>query len=904
MFYPESLIQKANVNAAKHPWAAEIQRQVIEAAKPWMGFSDEALWDLMFGHTLRRSWMVWSSGHCPSCKQGVPMYTWKINALKEPWKLRCPHCDEAFPKNDFHAYYRSGLDEHGVFDPKRADRSLLYNAEHPDPKDPLHGFGVDAGESCFDGQNRWWFIGTYLIYGQWKQGVHAGIRNLAAAYTVTGDRAYAHKAGVLLDRVADLYPSFDFKEQGVMYEGPGHAGYVSTWHDACEETREMALAYDQVREALKEDLELVHFLSGQAKRYRLDNPKSSAEDVLRNIEDGLLRDPIKNHDRIRSNYPRKEVALLVLRMVLDWPRNRDEVMGLMDEMVEKATAVDGVTGEKGLAGYSSGVIVGLAQFLESCARIEPGFLPEMLKRHPRLHQTYRFHIDTWCLQQYYPQIGDTGSYGRKVERYVGVQFSKQPGLHPSMYTFLWRLYELTGDAAFAQVLHHANDRRVEDLPHDLFADDPAAFQKAVQGVIERERTEIRVGSVNKEQWHLGLLRSGRGGDARVAWLDYDAGGAHGHLDGMNLGLFAKGMDLMPDFGYPPVHYGGGWSGPRFNWYIRTAGHNTVVVDGRDQKRPSEGKTTLWADGDLFRVIRASGAELMAVQQYERTVALIDISEADAYVVDLFRVAGGTDHAKFMHGPFGEVVTQGLSLQPMEDYGLDTQMRHFRGDAGAKPGWSADWKVGDPYQYLSPGSDIHLRYTDLTTEAQACVAEAWVSLSSQSFEHAWVPRLMVRRKAKDAPLSSAFVGVIEPYTGASNIAQVRRLLLETAEGAPYPDADVAVEVELTDGRRDLFVAADMENPAGPSRAGGLVQKDRGLRLDGDLCWVRQDGSGEVRRVALCRGRAVCAGDVEVTLKGETSFIEIGFEQGRATVVAGRAEDVQDVRVGGKSVWRER
>ena len=31
-----------------------------------------------------------------------------------------------------------------VFDPKLADRSLLFNAEHPDPNHPLHKFGVEA----------------------------------------------------------------------------------------------------------------------------------------------------------------------------------------------------------------------------------------------------------------------------------------------------------------------------------------------------------------------------------------------------------------------------------------------------------------------------------------------------------------------------------------------------------------------------------------------------------------------------------------------------------------------------------------------------------------------------------------------------------------------------------------
>jgi len=328
----------------------------------------------------------------------------------------------------------------------------------------------------------------------------------------------------------------------------------------------------------------------------------------------------------------------VIKTVLDWPRNSAEVEAILDEIFGKATAVDGVTGEKGLAGYS---VIGprsIAMLLGQYARIESGFLKDILKRHPRLHDTYRFHIDTWCLQKYYPQSGDTGTFAHPVTQYIGVPFSKNPGLDPSMFTFLWQLYEITHDPAFVQALYHANGNSVEGLPYDLFADDPAAFQKAVQDVIAREGSIIKVGSVNKQEWHLAVLRSGRGADERALWLDYDAGGGHGHQDGMNLGLFAKGLDLMPDFGYPPVQYGG-WSGPKFSWYVSTAGHNTVVVDGQSQPAAA-GKTTLWADGKTFKAIRASGPELIQGQQYERTVAMVDISEKDSYVLEVFRVMGG------------------------------------------------------------------------------------------------------------------------------------------------------------------------------------------------------------------------------------------------------------------------
>jgi hypothetical protein len=180
------------------------------------------------------------------------MYNWQTDALAYPWKVRCPHFQQRFPTNDFQAFYNSGLDARGIFDPSLANRALLYNLKHPDKHDPLHPFSVDDGEGYFEGDHRWRFIGDCLIRGQWKQLVLGGIVNLSAAYLATGDPAYAHKAGVLLDRVADLYPTFDFGQQGVLYETEADTGYVSTWHDACRETRELALAYDRVSPALQD----------------------------------------------------------------------------------------------------------------------------------------------------------------------------------------------------------------------------------------------------------------------------------------------------------------------------------------------------------------------------------------------------------------------------------------------------------------------------------------------------------------------------------------------------------------------------------------------------------------------------------------------------------------------------
>jgi len=867
VFYPQHLVQKVHQNARQFEWAAEIKKRLILQAQPWLLFSDDELWKMVFGPTISRSWMVWSNGHCPSCRQPVMMYNWQVDAIKHRWKVHCPHCETFFPTNDFEAFYMSGLDNLGVFDPQQANRSLLFNLAYPDAAHPLHNFGVDDGTGYFDGQNRWRFIGAYLIYGQWKQLIVGGISRLAHAYILSADQIYAHKAAILLDRVADLYPTFDFGQQGIVYEVKGDSGYVSTWHDACEETRQLALAYDQIIDALLEDKDLVVFLSQKASTYQLENPKASVADIQTNIENRILRDALGGHRKIHSNYPRQEMTKLICETILNWDIERERIFALLDDLIAEAVVVDGVTGEKGLTDYSTIGPRGIAEVLNLFSQIDFDLLPEMFQRYPQLKQTFRFHIDTWCMGQYYPTVGDCGGFALPTRQYVGVPFSNIPELHFSMYTFFWRLYQITDDPAYVQVMYQANGSSIEELPHDLFIDDAIAFQHNVKHVINQVSTEIPVGSVNKTDWHLAILRSTSPTefqDRRSAlWLHYAAGGRHGHRDGMNLGLFAEGLDLMPDFGYPPVQYGG-WGSAKARWYTMSCAHNTVIVDGKDHS-VADGVTTLWVDSDCnseggFRAVRASGKGLIDGVQFERTVALIDISDGDVYVIDLFRVVGGRQHDKFFHSHFGQTTTQGLNLTPTYDDGNGTQMRNFQVDPAPPSYWSVDWKIDDRLGLLPLAPDLHLRYTDLTIGNANCksevfTAEGWVSLSGVSNDSAWIPRLMIRRRSVKSPLASTFVAVITPYQVESKVVGIRRLSLETEIGIPYPDGNVAVEVQLIDGRRDLFLSLDVENPLGltPSLAADsiAVQQEWGKRLNAELCWVRQNRDGIVENEIIYR-----------------------------------------------------
>lgn len=890
-FFNKKIRARILNNVEKSEQAGKVRDNIVEMAGNWAVLSDEELWDLMFGNSIMRSWSVWSDGFCPSCKKDVVMYAWEADPANHPWKMQCPHCGELFPKNDFYSYYKSGLNDRGVFDFELADKSLLFNCEHPDRDDPLYKFGVDDGNGYSDGKNNWRFIGTYLIYGQWKRLILHALYWLSAAYILTEDRTYAHKAGVLLDRIADLYPTFDFVKDGLLYEGKNICpGYVSYSVDACFESKELIIAYDRVFDGIRDDSELIAFLSEKSRNYKGIAQKNTFEDIQRNIETNILQHVLDNPDKTDCNYPNTDAAYAIARMVMSWNDNREDIMNFIRKMVIRTTAVDGTTGEKGLATYSAWTLRVFAEFLGLCCFADDNFLKKIYEEFPRIYQTYRFHLDTWCLGKYYPHVGDTGKFAQPVESYIGLSLYRNIGIEPSMFTFLWKLYELTADNDFIKIMYTHNENSVKDLPYDLMAENPAAVREKVLQLIETEGTELSSFSVNKREWGLAILKSGRGEDSRAVWIHYDSLRDHSHIDAMNIGLYAKGMDLMPDFGYPPVQYGG-WFTPQVYWYQNTASHNTVMVDGEDQKdiKGYKPNTNLWCIGDAFKAIRVSEPRFVNGKQYERTVVLADISEKDSYVFDVFRVAGGREHARLMHSGQSTMDLKGLTLEKTNDFENYGIMKNFKVDMEPAEGWSVDWKL-KPGKNAPEGSNtaeaVHLNYYDVTRKAEVYAAEAWVALDGyNSIDEDWIPRLMLRRKCGgegDNLLQTTFAGIIEPCCGQTNISAVKRLELgyegKGAAACGRCDADIAVQIDFRDGRSDLVISADVEDPAGCK--GGLqglrlMQNDWKVSTDCELLLLRKSRDGRLERIAACGGSYLRIGEDIINLDGPDGFSEIAY-----------------------------
>ena len=103
------------------------------------------------------------------------------------------------------------------------------------------------------------------------------------------------------------------------------------------------------------------------------------------------------------------------------------------------------------------------------------------------------------------------------------------------------------------------------------------------------------------------------------------------------------------------------------------------------------------------------------------------------------------HTKFVHSGFGDLTTEGLKLEPAEDFGHTTQMRNVQLDAAPEPGWQATWIVEDRYDVRENDTPVGLHYQDFTNNASASRVEGWVVAGSyNSMDEAWINRLMIQR----------------------------------------------------------------------------------------------------------------------------------------------------------------
>ncbi len=828
LYTPEE-INNARRNIERYAWARAERDAAIETCAPWIARSDEEIWNLITGQTIPRGIHVNPDLGCPECGRDVYAfgnYPWKVS-LHRPYKLECPSCGQVWPKNDFETFYKSGLGPGGIFERKLADETLLYNAEHPN--DPQ--FAVDDGMGWIDEMgNRWWFIAYYSHYCTWTE-LPAAALALGKAYLYTGNTAYAHKGAVILDRIADVYPDMDltpYSDLG-LYNSHGGTGMGRIkgciWENGMAET--LSLSYDMISEGIENDDELVKYLSAQAEKWQITHPKTSIAHIRENIERGLLREFIRScrDRRIRGNEGMTQTAMATAAAVLDDPQETPKALDWLFEPGESrgtggghipATLIgevdrDGV-GNEAAPGYCFGWMNAFARcawILDRCHKYRDY---DLYRDYPRLKRMYGAPYRLTALDRYTPHIGDTGNTGG--EGMVSVDLE-------TVISAFARL----GDPDLARLAYKLNGNSTDGLHTSIFDTEPEAIQKTVLKIV-KQHGEIELQSENLNGYGLTVFRHGKGEDQRAAWLYYGRNGGHGHKDRLNFGMYYRGMDVLPDLGYP--EYADSKWPKRAGWTTNTISHNTVMINRQQQEINWIGHCQYFAASQGVGVVEIASPEIYPdAQDYRRTLAMIDISATESYLIDVFRIAGGNDHVMSFHAGEGHVTTRGIDLTPQEKgtYASETIPfgTHYDGPPDGRyrgsgfaylygvhraenpaAGWSADWKLADTWKTQHGETPLHLRYRVLSN-----VEDAALSWGDPPQNKPGNPRriryVLLHNSGSE---QSLFASIIEPYReNQPHIADATRIDLGTE---PDDLTAAAIRVTTHTGRTDHILSSDDPN----------------------------------------------------------------------------------------------
>ncbi len=870
--------ENAMRNCERYEWAANFRDALIAQLEPWMAMSDEELWALLPGQDMPRDAGVNRDGAgCPNC--GREHYNapyspsrWLIDFQDHPWQAQCRNCGEWFPSNDFASYYDSALDDQHKFRLGAGDPRFLQPREGGDPRWVDDGTGVEV-----DGHK--WFFAAYYAFRLWQQMLDV-TEKAAIVYTLTGDPFYAHKAGVLLDRMADLYPEMDYMphfrlgmEASTGGSGRGRVqGMIwETW------TAQMAsLAYDEVYDALLQDRELVDFSARMSERYGTGN-KSSPEAIARHIEDHLLREFIIGVEdgRIRGNPGMHHLGMACAAIALDDPVETPAALdwlfevggGAIPSIMHERLNRDGFSDESAL-GYSRIPALSFYRVAELLRRYGGYERHDILRDYPKFRACYTLGAAVRMLDNYSPNWGD----GDKCMNYSG-----RTGLTIDVAMAL-QGWEVFHTPAIAREVWFANGKSLDDLfaarptraqaPQGIhwpiYADDPEAMLADLQAVVAADPGPLR--SYNSGGHGQAVLQAPSRENGRALALYYGRMYGHGHHDRLNYLLVAENVVMTPDMGYPL--YTGQWP-KRFGWVDHIISHNTCMVNDTNPDASSfSGKTRLFAEAGPVRVVEVDGGDIYdGVSTYRRCMVMVDVDDRHSYVLDLFRVRGGANHRLIQNGGGPEVTTEGLQLTaqptgtyagPDIAYGEEYDGAHnsrYTGTgfsylervekSGPAADFSVDWLMVEPRRTMPEDWEAHLRVHNLTPVDEVALCDGIPPLYKGNPER--LRYLLRTRYGED--LTSQFVSVLEPYGHEPIISSVR--LLDSVA-----DTDrffAAVEITLADGRRDVLLVGD---DAEQVSAGGVT-------MDGRVGFVRFDGDEVVAR-ALIEGTRLDAGGVGLDL----------------------------------------
>ncbi|OGG52298.1 MAG: hypothetical protein A3F84_23350 [Candidatus Handelsmanbacteria bacterium RIFCSPLOWO2_12_FULL_64_10] len=888
--HTEEEVARVRRRAQEDPEAKQVLGQILAKADEWARRDDAWLGRVITPASVPRAFNAHHAG-CPVhgteyFKHGN--YSFRFS-LDRPWKVVCPVGGEEYPSNDFGAFFASGM----------KDRSLL-TGDYPDdgwgwrrPGDP----------------KKWWFV-AYYNHWAWMQEIIPGVLALSRAYLLTGDGIYAHKAGLLLHRIADVYPEMDHNQQSrwATEFAPKYTGRIVNMIWECGVASNLSEAYDNIFDGIE-----------RAKGLQERLGRSSAE-IHAHIDRNLMAEFVRGvYDKqIYGNYGMHQHTLMTAALV----RQAGDEQEVVDFLLRTTGSPHGYSYE-GIDRLMDNLIyrdgISVTETSPSYAWIWPERVfrvAEMMQRmgihlyqrHPKMLEMLLHPLRATVIGRFTPAVGD--AYAVTTGHTALPRWAAEVGWReyrdPRLLDYLRGLGEERAELTYEELFRETEEHLTPHPPSpkgkgeqaDLL---PSPFGGGDGGGVLYDEFN---GAYNHGGYGLALMRAGRGGHSRAVSLWYGTSIGHGHLDKLNVEVFAKGRKVLPDLGYPQFTDD---HPERDAWNKNTVSHCTVVVDARMQTRAAKGDLHLFAAAPWVQVAEASAETNYPgiVSMYRRTVGMVDVSGQDSYVVDLFRVTGGRQHDYSLHGPDGAFEASGLALSepsPGTLAGDDVPYTFLYDDPElSQPGaqgfgrykgsgfsyirnpqrgtarsvWRATWQLKDADGNLT-GDRMTILRVPVGDE------ETFIGDGIPPFKPgnpASLKYVVTRRAGED--LSSAFASLFVPHTGDLFIRSVRLLKATPGDGTvalaveregetdvviSSLDSSVLREVEGDIAFRGRFGVLTLDAQGKPLRAtlvggGELKKKGQGIALGGDVVGTVTGMDPDARTVGVeVDNRAALPGDL--------------------------------------------
>ena len=817
MIFQDKDIALANLNAAKYPEAKKVKDEIIKAASYWLDWNDTDLRDLLADARVPRAFDLNPKGspvHGDAVFKKAGPYPWIVDP-RHPLQVKSPIDGQMFPSNNYMALYKSDF--------------KLTQDSTADYFDDGWGWTAPDGE-------RYWFV-AYANQWTWKNFIEPAFLNLGRAYLLTGDKRFAHKAAVMLHRMAEVYPSMDHANQsryGLISKSEGRT-YNGKVLNLIWETlliQNASEAYDAVWETIDGDQELQKFYG------------KNGESIRSFIEANLLEDALDAYmeRKIQGNYGLHQSALIYIllarqnmdtekymHMLVDEPGATQQHMGLRYALYNMMFK-DGMPFESPY--YNMLTVEKLATLGEILKKGGTNLFTE-----PRLKMVFNGPPSFVVTGKFTPDVGDSGnSLGQVI------------GLNPTAYQIAYDHYK---DPAYLTWLANVDKTGANSF---------STFESLFRPVLPQTAPMPggRAVPINSSRlfagYGLGILNNPK--DVTALSFNYGMKGTHYHWDFLNFELFANGQKMMPDLGYPDAM--NEYVKEVYAWSTNTIAHNTVVVDAERQNLNNPGVLHNFANGKFARSMDASSPAYSMVSRYRRNLIMIDVDDKQSYVVDFFRVVGGKQHDYTLHGPPGKMTVSEGKAGPVRKgtfAGENVAFGDIYDDAVlGKPGYSLGYGKyhGSGFSYLYNVQKLEdvkttLQYQHISDDKarlkihllpvgkqETFIADAFDKPRAQNNVLKYV--IARRQSTENAPLSSTFVSVLEPYNSHPFIESTRLLKLDKGEGNA---------VEVIRANVIEIIISDTTNSA-------KIIAEQGIETDAGSALIGLDKSGNLQRVYFSDG----------------------------------------------------